>query len=220
MEEPRTSFQEMPISAFQQALASKAPVPGGGGAAALAGALAASLLTMVGSLTVGKKKYAACEAALREKMAEMEKAAGRLLSLVDADAKAFAPLSQAYSLPSDTKEEQETKDQVLEQCLRDAAAVPLAILEEVTGIAQELHDFCEMGSVLARSDVGCAAALAGAAGKSAALNVYVNTRLMKDRAYAKDLDGRCLALELNCTALSAESAQAVEAFLRAPRRNA
>ncbi|MGN1022633.1 MAG: cyclodeaminase/cyclohydrolase family protein [Lachnospiraceae bacterium] len=220
MEEPSTTFQEMSIGAFQEVLASRAPVPGGGGAAALAGALAASLLTMVGNLTVGKKKYASYEAVLREKMAKMEEAAGRLLSLVDADAKAFAPLSKAYSLPTETKEEKETKDKVLEQCLWDAAAVPLSILEEVTSVARELHDFGEMGSVLARSDVGCAAALAGAAGKSAALNVYVNTRLMKDRAYAKDLDEKCEALEETCRALSDESTQKVEQFLKAPRGEA
>ena len=191
MADKRTSFHDMTLGAFREALASRQAVPGGGGAAALAGSLAASLLVMVGNLTVGKKKYAANEEEIKALMEQAEASAEKLLSLVDADAAAFRPLSEAYSLPAATEEEVRIRDEVMEQCLRDAAAVPLAICEEVNRVIPLLAALREKGSVLAVSDVGCAAALAEAALKSAALNVYVNTRLMKDRTYAEDLNGKC-----------------------------
>jgi formiminotetrahydrofolate cyclodeaminase len=184
-------FKDMTLADFREQLSSKAPVPGGGGAAALAGALSASLLSMVGNLTVGKKKYAAYEPEIREKMEEADALSKKLLSLVDADAEAFAPLSRAYSLPKETGEEKKTKAAVMEQCLRDAAAVPYEIMQTCCRVIDLVGVFREKGSVLALSDAGCSAALAGAALQSAALNVSVNTRLMQDRGYAENLNESC-----------------------------
>ena len=110
------------VNDFTAALASKASVPGGGSASALAGALAAALGGMVGELTVGKKKYAAVEPILRELLDEAEKLRGQLLECVEKDAAALAPLAKAYAIPKDDPQRAET----LEACLTAAAAPPMA----------------------------------------------------------------------------------------------
>ena len=119
---------------FLESLASKAPVPGGGGAAALVGAAGVALGNMVGSLTVGKKKYAAVEADLRTLNARAEALRRRLETLVQADAEAFLPLAAAYGLPKETPEQQAHKAAVLEQALDGACAMPLEIMPAVRAL--------------------------------------------------------------------------------------
>ena len=166
--------------AFLDALASKAPVPGGGGASALAGAVGAALCTMVGNFTVGKKKYAAVEEDVKALMARAEDIRGRLLAQVDADAAAFEPLSRAYAIPKDDPD----REKVMEQCLRDAAAAPMEILR-LSCEAIDLHrEMLDKGSVMMLSDVGTGAVLCWGALYGAWLNVKVNTKSMADRAYA------------------------------------
>lgn len=168
---------------FTADLASSSPTPGGGGAAALAGALSSALGQMVGNLTIGKKKYAQNEPRLKQ----LNKMAGRiqtqLLHQIDADAEAFEPLSKAYSIPKD----QEGRDETLEQCLHQAADPPLQILRLSCDVIQLVEEYAKLGSKLMISDAGCAASLAKSAAQCAALNVYVNTRLMKDKKYADSL---------------------------------
>ena len=179
---------------FLESLASKAPAPGGGGAAALVGAAGVALGNMVGSLTVGKKKYAAVEADLRALNARAEVLRRRLEALVQADAEAFMPLAAAYGLPKETPEQQAHKAAVLEQALDGACAVPLEIMEaccEGIALAQE---YAAKGSALAVSDAGCAAALCKAALQAASLNVFINTKLMTDKTHAAALDAQADAL--------------------------
>ena len=179
---------------FLESLASKAPAPGGGGAAALVGAVGVALGNMVGSLTVGKKKYAAVEADLRTLNAQAESLRRRLEVLVQADAEAFLPLAAAYGLPKETPEQQAHKAAVLEQALDGACAVPLEIMEaccEGIALAQE---YAAKGSALAVSDAGCAAALCKAALQAASLNVFINTKLMTDKTHAAALDAQADAL--------------------------
>ena len=158
---------------FLDALASKAPVPGGGGASALVGALGAALCTMVGNYTVGKKKYAEVEEDVKNLMAKAEDLRARLLALVDADAAAFEPLSKAYAIPKDDP----SRAEVMEACLRDAAATPM-----------EISEMLEKGSVMMLSDVGTGVIFCWSALYGAALNVKVNTKSMADRAYAKAMN--------------------------------
>ena len=166
--------------AFLDALASRAPTPGGGGASALAGAVGAALCTMVGNYTVGKKKYAAVEEDVKALMARAEDIRGRLLAQVDADAAAFEPLSRAYAIPKDDPD----REKVMEQCLRDAAAAPMEILR-LSCEAIDLHrEMLDKGSVMMLSDVGTGAVLCWGALYGAWLNVKVNTKSMADRAYA------------------------------------
>lgn len=184
------SMKDMTIGEFADALASSAPTPGGGGAAALCGALGAALGTMVGSLTVGKAKYADREPELRALMEKSERIRARLVELVDGDAEAFAPLAAAYSLPKDAPGRGET----MEKCLRAAAAAPMEILELSCEAIGLMRGFADMGSALAVSDAGCGAVLCWSAMYAAALNVRVNTRLMADREYADAMNARVEAL--------------------------
>ena len=191
--------------AFLDALASKAPVPGGGGASALAGALGAALCTMVGNFTVGKKKYAAVEEDVKALMARAEDIRARLLAQVDADAAAFEPLSRAYAIPKDDP----SRGEVMEQCLRDAAAAPMEILR-LCCEALDLHrEMLDKGSVIMLSDVGTGAVLCRGALLGAALNVKVNTKSMADRAYAAGLDAEADGLTGKYTKLADEIFTAV-----------
>ena len=181
---------EQTCQGFLDALASKAPVPGGGGASALVGALGAALCTMVGNYTVGKKKYADVEEDVKALMARAEDIRARLLALVDADAEAFEPLSKAYAIPKDDP----NREAVMEQCLRDAAATPMAILR-LSCEAIDLHrEMLDKGSVIMLSDVGTGVIFCQSALYGAALNVRVNTKSMADRAFAQAMDEEVDAL--------------------------
>ncbi len=182
------SFAEHTCTEFVEKLSSKAPVPGGGGASALVAAVGTALGDMVGSLTVGKKKYADVE----EEMYILKEKAGRLekefLKLVDRDAEVFEPLSKAYGLPKETEEQKAEKARVMEAALKEACTVPLEIMEKCCEALDLVKEFAAKGSVLAVSDAGVAAVCLKAALQGASLNVFINTKAMKDRTYAEELD--------------------------------
>lgn len=171
---------QQPCEEFLDVLASKAPVPGGGGAAAVAGAMGAALLQMVCNLTSGKPKYACYEEDIQRIEAVAADLRASLQNLVQLDAEVFEPLSAAYALPKDTPEQQAHKQAELERLLYQAALVPLQMVTTAAQLVPLLQEAAEKGSKLLISDVGVAAAMVEAALRSAALNVYVNTRLMQD----------------------------------------
>ena len=187
-------MMEKSCGQFLAELAGKAPTPGGGGASALVGAAGVALGNMVGSLTVGKKKYAAVEADIQALNARAEALRGELEALVQADAEAFAPLAAAYGLPKDTPEQAAHKAAVLEKALDAACAVPLQIMEKCAEGITLAEEYAAKGSVLAVSDAGCAATLCKAALQAASLNVFINTNLMTDRSCAGALDARADSL--------------------------
>lgn len=169
---------------FAAALASREPVPGGGGASALVSAIGTALCSMVGNFTLGKKKYAEAEEDIRKIMAEAEELRASLLQLVEDDAAMFEPLSRAYSIPKDDP----GRDGLLEACLHDAAAAPAEILR-LSCRAIDLHrEMGEKGSSMMLSDVGTGVVFCWSALQGAALNVKVNTKIMKDRAFADALN--------------------------------
>lgn len=177
-------FAEHTLKDFTALLGSKAATPGGGGASALAAALGAALGAMVGALTIGKPKYAAVEPDIRILTEQARTLSRKLIKLVDEDAVAFQPLSQAYALPKDTP----GQNDIMEACLRKAADAPLEILRCCCE-AIELHEeFAKKGSTLAISDAATGAALCRGAMLGAAVNVKVNTKLMKRREYADAID--------------------------------
>lgn len=187
-------LMNLSCEAFLEDLAGSAPAPGGGGASALVGAAGAALGNMVGSLTVGKKKYAAVEAdilVLNRRAAALRK---RLEGLVQADADAFAPLAAAYKLPKETPEQQAHKAAVLETALEGACAVPLEIMSACCEGIALAAEYAEKGSVMAVSDAGCAALFCKAALQAAGLNVSINTRLMADNAHAAALNAQADAM--------------------------
>ncbi len=183
-------FSTMKINEYIEKLSSKDPVPGGGGTSALVGALGLALGKMVGSLTVGKEKYKDVEPEILEVMKKSEELLEVFVQLIDMDPEAFEPLMQAYAMPDGTEEERALKSETVENCLHNAAAVPIEVMYCCSQALDLIKVYAEKGSVLALSDAGCAAAMCKAALESAALNVYINTRYMKDRTYAHELSTR------------------------------
>lgn len=154
MEDRFMGFSTVPCDEFVTVLASKAPVPGGGGASALVGAVGTALGNMVGSLTVGKKKYAAVEEEMQELKAKADVLQKELLHLVERDAEVFEPLSKAYGMPKETEEEKAEKARVMEAALKEACSVPMEIMEKCCEAIDLLVEFAAKGSVLAISDAG------------------------------------------------------------------
>ena len=181
---------DLTIKEFLGKLCTAEPVPGGGGASALAGGICAALCSMVASLTTGKKKYAQYQQDIERILAETEHSVQAMEALIQKDADAFAPLSKAYGIPKETP----GRDAVLEDALKTACSAPLAILYEACKIVPILEELVTKGSKIALSDVGVAAAACETAIKGSLLNIAINTKLMKDRAYADELDRDAAAL--------------------------
>ena len=181
-------FSNQPCDEFIEVLASKAPVPGGGGASALVGAVGTALGNMVGSLTVGKKKYADVEAEIIELQKRSTSLQNHLLLLMERDAMVFEPLSKAYGLPKNTEEEKAHKAEVMEAALKEACSVPMEIMEKCCEAIDIIDEFAKKGSVIAISDAGVGATFLRSALEGASLNVYINTKSMADREYAESLN--------------------------------
>lgn len=184
-------FSTVPCNEFVEVLGSKAPVPGGGGASALVGAVGTALGNMVGALTVGKKKYADVEEEMKELMAKATTLQDELLHLIERDAEVFEPLSKAYGMPRETEEEKAEKARVMEIVLKDACSVPMEIMEKCCEAIDLIVEFAAKGSALAISDAGVGAAFCKAALEGASLNVYINTKSMKNWEYAEELNRKC-----------------------------
>ena len=179
-------MREFTIDQFTEALSSAAPVPGGGGASALMGALASSLCSMVANLTTGKKKYAEYQADIERILDETAVLTNDISALIEKDAEAFEPLSKAYSIPKD----EPGRDEILENALRVASDAPYEIVAKCQEVATIIEELSVKGSRLAISDVGVAASALRAAVTGASMNVYINTKLMKDREYAADMNAK------------------------------
>ncbi len=200
-----TELKNTTCSEFTHLIASTAPAPGGGGAAALVGAVAIALGDMVGEFTVGKKKYADVEEDIKALMAEAESIRLRLLELIDEDATGFEPLAKAYAIPKD----EPGRDEVMEECLRTAAAAPAEIFDLACRVIEMQYDFAGKGSRLMISDAATGASFARAAMEGAAVNVKVNTRLMKDRSYAEKIDAHIADSLKKYSAIAEETIQYV-----------
>lgn len=184
------AMSEMSFAQWLEELASKAPTPGGGGASALVGAIGMALGSMVGNLTVGKKKYADVEEEMQKLLKKSEELTGRLVDLVEQDALAFAPLAAAYRMPEATDEEKAVKDQALQEALAGATSCPVSIAKCCYDALEILEEYAHKGSVLAVSDAGVGAACCRAALEGAKLNVLINLRLMKDEEQKAYFTGR------------------------------
>lgn len=207
-------FSTVPCNEFVKVLASKAPVPGGGGASALVGAIGTALGNMVGSLTVGKKKYADVEEEMYELKGKADALQKELLHLIERDAEVFEPLSKAYGMPRNTEEEKAEKARVMEIVLKDACSVPMEIMERCCEAIDLIEVFAEKGSTLAISDAGVGATFCKAALEGASLNVFINTKSMKNREYADELNKKADEMLSVYTKKAEEIYQSVAARLR------
>ena len=180
--------EEKKICEYLEVLSSKAPVPGGGGASALAGALGNALGQMVVNLTVGKKKYAEVEEEMQEYLEHLKNMQQEFLHLSDRDAEVFAPLAECYRLPSATPEEKEHRETVMEEKLLDASMVPVEIMEKSLELLEILDVLADKGSRMAVSDVGVAVQFTRTALLGAVMNVYINTKSIKNREKAEEIN--------------------------------
>lgn len=200
-------FAGMTITEFDDALASNAPAPGGGGAAALAGALAAALGSMVCNLTAGKKSYAQYEEDNQKALQHLEAARKHLLTLIDEDARAFAPLQKYLSLPKDDPERKAHMD----AALRVACYVPTDVLYTCEDVAGLLAPLAEHGLRGAVSDVGVGLELCRAAMRAARMNILINAAAMPDEVFGMTLRRECEIVLGRCEPVIDAALERVEA---------
>jgi len=175
---------------FLESLASKEPTPGGGGASALVAAVSCALCSMVANLTTGKKKYAQYQEQIEKYIEILEVKREVLQADIKKDAEAFAPLAAAYSLDKATPD----YERIMEKALFDAATAPFEILEDINSLVPIIEDLAVMGSRLAISDVAVAAVCCKAALQGCSLNVFINTKAMKNRENADKLNDKVNAI--------------------------
>lgn len=175
------------IDEYIKELGSKAPVPGGGGASAVAGALSAALSSMVCNLTVGKKSYISVEDDIKKILEDMNKHMESFIKLSDKDAEVFYPLSQAYGFKPQNDEEKKMHEENMEKLLFDAAMVPLDIMKEAYSMLVAVDFLAKKGSKLAVSDAGVAVSMLRSAVCGAMMNVVINVKYMKNRIKAQNI---------------------------------
>lgn len=175
---------------FAIELASKRPVPGGGGAAALVAALGAALNTMVANFSIGKKKFIDFRETHEDLIKRGEALRDKLVELVDKDAEFFEPLSKAYSMAANSQEEKKLKEETLEKCLKAACSAPMETLV-YTYDAIILHEeIIDISSKNIISDVGVGVQCLKAALNSAYLNVLINLNSINDGDYVAAEKGK------------------------------
>lgn len=198
---------------FLKALASSAPTPGGGGAAAMAGALAAALASMVGNLTVGKERFAGQEPEVRELLAQAEAVRAELLQLAEEDAEVFASFMACYKLPKATEEEKAARTCAIRMAAKQAAEVPLAIARKALRVLQLADRLIVIGNPGVITDGACSALLARAALRCADYNVRINLNLTKDLKYNEAVSRELSSMQEQAERLEKRCLQATDAVL-------
>jgi formiminotetrahydrofolate cyclodeaminase len=206
-------LSEKPITTFLDELASSAPAPGGGSAAALGAAIGAALVSMVANLTVGKKKYADVQDDIQRILTRSEALRHKCLELLESDVAAYTEVSVAYKMPRDTEEQKATRSAAIQKALKGATAVPMELAEACVEILNLCPESTEKGNVRAVSDVGVGALMAEAALRSAALNVLINLGSIKDEAFVEREGARLDALLEDKAEMKDEIVRDVEARL-------
>jgi formiminotetrahydrofolate cyclodeaminase len=174
---------EKPVKTFLDELASSAPAPGGGSAAALAAAIGAALLSMVANLTVGKRDYAHVQEDIQRLLGQSEALRHKCQELLEADVAAYTEVSKVYKMPRDSDEQKQARSAAMQKALKNATAVPMQLAEACVEILDLCPESAEKGNVRAVSDVGVGALMAEAALRAAALNVLINLGSIKDEAF-------------------------------------
>jgi formiminotetrahydrofolate cyclodeaminase len=185
---------QKPVSTFLDELASSAPAPGGGSAAALGAAIGAALVSMVANLTVGKKKYADVEEDIQGILDRSETLRRKCEDLLEQDVAAYTKVSQAYKMARDTDEQKDARSAAIQEALKGATSVPMALAEACVEILKLCPESAEKGNVRAVSDVGVGALMAEAALRAAALNVWINLGSIKDEDFVQREGERLKAL--------------------------
>jgi formiminotetrahydrofolate cyclodeaminase len=183
-------YLEETLHRYLDDLASASPVPGGGSTAALSGAMGAALASMVCRITLGKDTYADVRREIEELLLKTESLRDRFQQLMQEDIEAYGHLSKSYKLPRETGEERKYRTDTIQEQLRQAALVPLEVVELAAELMKSCQRIAEIGSVTVLSDVATGAILASCSGKGAAFMVHINVRSMKDDKLALELENR------------------------------
>jgi len=204
---------EKPVVTFLDELASSAPAPGGGSAAALAAAIGAALISMVANLTVGKKKYADVQDDMQRILSHSEALRHKCVKLLEDDVAAYTEVIRAYKMPRDTEEQKQARSAAIQEALKGATAVPMELAEACVEILNLCPESAEKGNVHAVSDAGVGALMAEAALRAAAFNVWINLGNIKDEAFVQKEGARLNALLEGKAELKEEILKDVEAKL-------
>lgn len=189
-------FSSLTVDDFLAQLGSDSPTPGGGGAAALTGAQAAGLLTMVARLTAGREAFAAIEGRVQEIIAEGDRLRHELVQCIDRDAAAFQAVMAAYALPRATPEDKAARAEALQPALKGATESPLTIARHCATLAGLAADMAELGNPQIITDAGTAALLAEAALSGAVLQARINLKAIKDTYYVERSQGEISFLSM------------------------
>jgi len=173
------------IEEFLDALASQAATPGGGGAAAIIGAMGAARVSMVCNLTIGKKKYAEVEAQMKDVLAKTEALRLRLTDMIEDDAKAFDAVMGAYGMAKETDQQKVARDKAIQAALKQATDVPMRCCHAAREVIDLAAIAADKGNLNVISDAGVGVLAAYAALRSAALNVFTNARMINDKTFAE-----------------------------------
>ena len=183
-------YSEKPLRFFMDKLCSNSPSPGGGSASALTGAIAASLSGMLAALTINKKGYEEVQPEMKEILARSSELKEGLLDLLQKDTEAFDDAAKAFKLPKETEEEKKKRAQAIEEGLKKATEVPLAIMEQSRDVALLAQKVFKKGNIMAISDGAISALFAEAAATGAMINVRINFSWMKDQEYIESVEKR------------------------------
>lgn len=184
------------VSNFLDELASNSPTPGGGSVAALAGALGAALISIVGNLTIGKKKYEDVEEDIKKIISSSEKLRYELSKLMEEDVKAFNNFMATYKMPKETEDEKKIRTEKIQESLIEAAKVPLKVAYKCLEVLSLSREVAEKGNINVISDAGVAALMAEAALESAILNVKINLKMIKDEKVRTELSSSLKEISL------------------------
>jgi glutamate formiminotransferase/formiminotetrahydrofolate cyclodeaminase len=201
------------LSGFVSSVASSTPTPGGGSVAAHVGSLAAALAQMVAGLTAGRKKYAAVDAQMKQIALDAAELGHTLSALVDADARAYTAVSNAYKLPKEPSDAGVRRAEAITEALIGASRVPLETARACARVAELASIVATKGNTNAVSDAGVAALLAEAACRGAAYNVRINIGALEDKSRGAALVDEARELVSRTASFAAQAIAAVEAAM-------
>ena len=190
-----TKLTDLHTKEFLALLASDAPAPGGGGAAAIAASIASALTSMLANLTVGKKKFIEHEEEVKELLQQAENSRSRMLELAEADAEVFSAFMSCYRMPKDSEEEKALRAAAICQAAKQAAEIPLEIAEESLRIMRLTARLVQIGNPNVITDGAVSALLARAALRSSVYNILVNLKLTGDADYNDRLTQKAAQFE-------------------------
>lgn len=188
-------LKALSVEGFINETGSSSPAPGGGSVAALNGAAAAALIEMVASLTIGKEKYAAVEAEMKDIQAKAHEMKAQFLAYIDEDSAAFNKIMDAFKLPKESDEDKKTRSAAIQEATKGAALVPFKIGELANELLPMAATVIEKGNQNAITDGAVATMNARTSVHGAFLNVKINLGSIKDEAFVADLTAKMEAIE-------------------------